>query len=66
MSCRVADSEVKYPTFPKFPTPKPDSLTLRDRNLAVKINGNRDAQQEISVSTKDSKEFVSCQQEFPV
>jgi len=32
--------------------------------LAVKINGNRGAQQEISVSTKVSKEIVPFQQEF--
>jgi len=29
--------------------------------LAVKINGNRDTQQEISVSTKVSKEIVRFQ-----
>jgi len=34
--------------------------------LAVKINGNRGAQQEISVSTKVSKETVPFQQEFPI
>jgi len=33
--------------------------------LAVKINGNRGAQQEISVSTKVSEEIVPFQQEFP-
>jgi len=33
--------------------------------LAVKINGNRGAQQEISVSTKVSQEIVLIQQEFP-
>jgi len=33
--------------------------------LDVKINGNRGAQQEISVSTKVSKEIVLFQQEFP-
>jgi len=32
--------------------------------LAVKINGNRGAQQEISVSTTVSKEIVPFQQEF--
>jgi len=32
--------------------------------LAVKINGNRGAQQEIFVSTKVSKEIVPFQQEF--
>jgi len=32
--------------------------------LAVKINGNRGEQQEISVSTKVSKEVVPFQQEF--
>jgi len=32
--------------------------------LAVKINGNRDAQQEISASTKVSKEIVPFHQEF--
>jgi len=34
--------------------------------LAVKINGNRGAQQEIYVSTKVSKETVPFQQEFPI
>jgi len=34
--------------------------------LAVKINGNRGTQQEISVSTKVSKEIVPSQQEFPI
>jgi len=33
--------------------------------LSVKIIGNRGAQQEISVSTKVSKEIVAFQQEFP-
>jgi len=33
--------------------------------LAVKINGNRGAQQEISVSRKVSKEIVQFQQELP-
>jgi len=33
--------------------------------LAVKINGNRGTQQEISVSKKVSKEVVPFQQEFP-
>jgi len=33
--------------------------------LAVKINGNRDTQQEISVS-KVSKEIVPFEQEFPI
>jgi len=32
--------------------------------LADKINGNRGAQQKISVSTKVSKEIVPFQQEF--
>jgi len=34
--------------------------------LAVKINGNRGTQKEISDSTKVSKEIVSFQQEFPI
>jgi len=34
--------------------------------LTDKINGNRGAQQEISVSTKGSKEIVPFQQEFPI
>jgi len=34
--------------------------------LAVKINGNRGTQQEISDSTKVSKEIVPLQQEFPI
>jgi len=34
--------------------------------LAFKINGNRGAQQEISVSTKVSKEIVPFQQEFSI
>jgi len=34
--------------------------------LAVKINGNRGTQQEISVSTKVSKEIVPFQQDFPI
>ena len=46
------------PTFPKFPTPSlrlskisdSDSSTKREWNSAVKINGNRGAQQEITVS----------------
>jgi len=43
-----------------------DSLTQSEWNLAVKINGNRGAQQEISVSTKVSNEIVPFQQEFPI
>jgi len=34
--------------------------------LAAKISGNRGAQQEISDSTKVSKEIVPFQQEFPI
>jgi len=34
--------------------------------LVVKINGNRGAQQEVSVSTRVSKEIVPFQQEFPI
>jgi len=34
--------------------------------LTVKINGNRGAQQEISVSTNVSIEIVAFQQEFPI
>jgi len=34
--------------------------------LAVKINGNRGTQQEISVSTKVSEEIVPLQQELPI
>jgi len=34
--------------------------------LAVKINGNRGAQQEIPVSTNVSKEIVPFQQEFQI
>jgi len=34
--------------------------------LAVKINGNHGEQQEISVSTKISKEIVPFQQKFPI
>jgi len=34
--------------------------------LAVKINGNRGAQQEISFSTNFSKEIVPFQQKFPI
>jgi len=34
--------------------------------LAVKINGNHVTQQEISISTKLSKEIVPFQKEFPV
>jgi len=34
--------------------------------LAVKINGNRGTQQEISVSTKFLKEIVPFQQKFPI
>jgi len=34
--------------------------------FSVKINGNRGAQQEISVSTKVSKEILPFQQEFPI
>jgi len=34
--------------------------------LAVKINGNRGTQQEISHSTKVSKEIVPFQQELPI
>jgi len=34
--------------------------------LAVTINGNRGTKQEISDSTKVSKEIVSFQQEFPI
>jgi len=41
-------------------------LNIREWNLDVKINGNRGAQQEISVSTKVSKEIVPFQQEFPI
>jgi len=34
--------------------------------LALKINGNRGTQQEISVPTKASKEIVPFQQKFPI
>jgi len=34
--------------------------------LTVKINGNRGTEQEISVSTKVSKEIVPFPQEFPI
>jgi len=34
--------------------------------LAVKTNGNRGAQQKISVSTKVSKEIVPFQEKFPI
>jgi len=34
--------------------------------LAVKANGSRGTQQEISDSTKVSKEIVLFQQEFPI
>jgi len=34
--------------------------------LAVEMNLNRRGQQEISVSTKDSKEIAPFQQDFPV
>jgi len=34
--------------------------------LAVKSNGNRGAQQNLTVSTKGSKEIVPFQQEFPI
>jgi len=34
--------------------------------LAVKINGNRGAQQESSVSTKVAKEIVPFQQKIPI
>jgi len=34
--------------------------------LAVQINGNCGAQQEISVSTKVSKEIAPIQHEFPI
>jgi len=34
--------------------------------LAVKINGNRGVQQEISVSTKVSNEIVPFQQQYPI
>jgi len=34
--------------------------------LAVKVSGNRGAQQEISVSTKVSKEILPIQQEIPI
>ena len=43
-----------------------DSLTLRELNLTVKINGDGGAQQEISISTKVSIEIVQFQQEFPI
>jgi len=33
--------------------------------LVVKINGNRGAKKEISVSTKVSKEIAPSQREFP-
>jgi len=37
-----------------------------ERPLTIKINGNRGAQQVISVSTKVLKEIVPFQQEFPI
>ena len=43
-----------------------DSSTQREWNLAVKINGNCGAQQEITFSTKFSKEIVPFQQEIPI
>jgi len=65
---KISDSD-----FSKFPTPDSglskisDSrhLNIKDWNLAVKINGNRVAQHETSVSTKVSKEIVQFQQELP-
>jgi len=43
-----------------------DSLTKWEGNLAVKINRNGGAQQEISGSTKVSKEIEAFQHEFPI
>jgi len=63
MRARVMESEVKYPTFPKFPTP---TSQHKGNEICLKINGNRGTQQEISVSTKVSKEIVPFQQEFPI
>ena len=62
---RVAEWEVKYPT-PTFQISDSDSSAWREWNFAVKINGNRGTRQEISVSTKVSKEFVPFQQEFRI
>jgi len=67
----ISDSDYpKFPTptraFAKFPTPDPDSSTWREWNFAVNVNGNRGAQQEISVSTKVSKEIVPFQKEIPM
>jgi len=45
--------------------PDSDSLTSREWNLSVKINGNRGAQQEICFN-KTFKEIVPFQQEFPI
>ena len=66
---KIADSDfLKFltPTFPKFPTLTPNSLTWTQWNVAVKINGNHGAQEEISISTKVSKEIVPFQQEFAI
>jgi len=49
--------------FPKFPTP---TSQHKGNEICLKINGNRGTQQEISVSTKVSKEIVPFQQEFPI
>ena len=50
-------------TFPKFPTPAPQH---KGNEIWLKINGNHGRQQEISVSTKVSKEILQFQQEIPI
>jgi len=64
---RLLDSK-NFTTFPKFPTPTPTaSHNVKEVWLSTilqqqVINGNRSAQQELSVSIKGSKEIVPFQQ----
>jgi len=65
---RVVELELKHqtPSFPKFPTPshKVNEVWLLTILQQLAINVNCGAQQEISVSTKVSKEIVPLQQDF--
>ena len=64
LKTRVAESEVKYPTqtFYNFQL---RLCNIKEIKFGCKIHGHRGTEQEISVSTKVSKEIVIFPQEFP-
>jgi len=58
---RVAESEVKYPTFPKFPTPNIRGMKFGClKSMEIVVHNKK------SASTKASKDIESFQQKFPM